>query len=286
MYTTKFIGKGSGFSQRHFEKHYNQFCPQSAYSRTKGLTRSPVTLSAIREDILRNQTSKFRPTDPMFDDVVRDATLAWRLPEQVNPIHLNDLPKSTYDTDSSSPGLPWRVLGFKNKRAVLDNEQAFGSIRQFWHLVKYSDREVHPPDCAAYLRSHLVEEGDMKVRSIWGYPATVGFHEACFALPLIKAYRMHPSPIAYGYETARGGHMRIASRFGVKENYLSSDFKNFDKTVPAWLIKIAFDILLVNIDFSKYHGYGTPKPKNLLRAWNFLVRYFINTPIRLVLFLF
>lgn len=60
--------------------------------------------------------------------------------------------------------------------------------------------------------------------------------------------------------------MRIASRFGVKGNYLSSDFKNFDKTVPAWLIKIAFDILLVNIDFSKYHGYGTPKPKNLLRA--------------------
>lgn len=129
MYTTKFIGKGSGFSQRHFDKHYNQFCPQSAYSRTKGLTRSPVTLSAIREDILRNQTSKFRPTDPMFDDVVRDATLAWRLPEQVNPIHLNDLPKSTYDTDSS--------LDYLGAYLVLRTRE------QSWIMNKHLDQYVN-----------------------------------------------------------------------------------------------------------------------------------------------
>jgi hypothetical protein len=137
------------------------------------------------------------------------------------------------------------------------------------------------PDCSAFLRSHLVEEGDVKVRAVWGYPATVGFAEACFALPLIKAFKTAKTPIAYGYDTATGGVGRIRARFLGHKHYLGMDFKSFDKTVPAWLIRECFNILLQNIDFRKYQSEGTPETDKLLVVWNALVRYFIYTPIRL-----
>lgn len=87
--------------------------------------------------------------------------------------------------------------------------------------------------------------------------------------------------MAYGYETMLGGHLRILNRFGSQGNFTSSDFKSFDKYVPDWLIRIAFDILLNNIDFTKYRDYGVPSAQHLYEAWKYLVDYFIKTPIRL-----
>uniref|UniRef100_T1I3K9 Zf-RVT domain-containing protein n=1 Tax=Rhodnius prolixus TaxID=13249 RepID=T1I3K9_RHOPR len=75
-----------------------------------------------------------------------------------------------------------------NKRQVLDDPSAFQSIRRFWHQIKYGIEKYFAPDCAAYLRAHVVELGQQKVRAVWGYPATVSFQEACFALPLIDGY--------------------------------------------------------------------------------------------------
>ena len=158
-------------------------------------------------------------------------------------------------------------FGFSTKREVLDDDEAFQSIRSFWHNIKYGDRKHHPPDCAAFLRAHLAEEGGEKVRAVWGYPATIGFQEACFALPLIEAYSAGGFPIAYGYETARGGHLRLLNRFGSHGHFMSSDFKSFDKTIPVWLIHIAFLILSRNIDFTRYKDYGVPDTDALYTAW-------------------
>lgn len=276
-----YIGKASGFSQRHYTNTESYYCPKEALKHTDRLHRSVVTLDSIRNDILSFGSTAERPRCVIFDKVVKEAAIRWRLTEQVNPIHLNDLPKYSLDTDSSSPGLPWKTFGYITKREVLDDRNAFNSIRAFWHEIKYGSRQRSPPDCAAYLRSHLAPEGEEKVRAIWGYPATISFQEACFALPLIQAYSKSQHPIAYGYETARAGHLKILSRFGMYGHFLSSDFKSFDKTIPAWLIRIAFDILLLNIDFSKYKDFGHPKPYALYNAWKYVVDYFINTPIRL-----
>lgn len=276
-----YIGKGIGFSQRHYTQTESYYCPQEALKHTEQLHRSEVTLSSVRNDILNFGCDASRPTDPLFDQVVKEAAQVWRFKEQVQPIHLNDLPSYVLDTDSSSPGLPWKTLGYTTKRQVMDDQVAFKSVRSFWHNVKYGNKQHSPPDCAAYLRAHLATQGEDKVRAIWGYPATIGFQEACFALPLIREYAKGGYPIAYGYETACGGHLRILNRFGMFGHFLSSDFKSFDKTIPAWLIRIAFDILLLNIDFGRYADHGFPKPYNLYRAWKYLVEYFIHTPIRM-----
>ncbi|QBP37031.1 putative RdRP [Lampyris noctiluca partitivirus-like virus 1] len=184
------------------------------------------------------------------------------------------------DNWGSSPGLPWRQLGFKTKRQVADDPYAFQSIRRFWHLVKEGNK-VSLPDCAAFVRPHLVERGEKKVRAVWGYPCTVSFQEACFALPLIEAYKKVNTPFAYGYETARGGCRRIFLRFVKHKHFLSNDYKSFDKTIPPWLTRIAFDILLSNLDLTEYQDRGIPDSEKLYRAWKKLVKYFIETPIRL-----
>jgi hypothetical protein len=89
------------------------------------------------------------------------------------------------------------------------------------------------------------------------------------------------SPIAYSYETAKGGAKRLRHRFGMYEHFLSTDYKNFDKTVPPWLIRIAFDILLDNMDFSVYRERGIPDASQLMVVWDYIVEYFIRTPIRM-----
>lgn len=276
------IGRKQGFSQRHYKYTDSHYCPKEAVLRTEGLIRSPVTIEDIEEDILKfGLLNSERPSEDLFNEVVRDATLAFELPSKVNPIHLNDLPSYHQKTDSSSPGLPWKERGYITKRQVLDDEKAFTSIRKFWHKIKYEERDMRPPDCCAFVRPHLVQAGEKKCRCIWGYPATIGFQEACFAVPLIESYIKHDSQMAYGYETMLGGHLRILNRFGSTGNFLSSDFKSFDKYVPAWLMRIAFDILLRNIDFRKYREKGVPSAPHLYKAWKYIVDYFINTPIRL-----
>ncbi|KAJ3640574.1 hypothetical protein Zmor_003867 [Zophobas morio] len=113
----RFIGKLRGFSQRHFDDTESKYCPPVAVLRTKELVRSRVTLESVRNDVLSFGvlTSASRPNDPMFDEVVREAAQVWELPLKVAPIHLNDLPKYHLDTDSSSPGIPWRVWLFYEK---------------------------------------------------------------------------------------------------------------------------------------------------------------------------
>nr|APG78342.1 RdRp [Wenling partiti-like virus 2] len=136
------------------------------------------------------------------------------------------------------------------------------------------------PDCAAYMRAHVVKLGEQKVRAVWGYPATVSFMEACFALPLIEAYKEYSTPMAYGYETARGGVRRLIGELG-NGTCFGCDYKDFDKTVPPWLIRIAFKILASNIDFRCYLHKGIPMSSKLYHAWKALIEYFIKTPIRL-----
>jgi hypothetical protein len=276
-----FIGVAKGFAQRHSAAIISPYCPQIIIDKAGDFERSAVTLNSIRSDVQKfaQWNPSVRPRNELFDETVRAAFNKFQV-TQVNPIHLNDLPKLHQKTDVSSPGIPWKDLGFKTKREVLDDKTAFQSIRRFWHRVKRSE-DVRPADCSAFMRAHIVKKGDIKVRAVWGYPATISFMEACFALPLLEKIKWSKTPMAYGYETAKGGSSRVKSRFSGYNQYLGADFKDFDKTVPAWLIRIAFDIVLSNFDLRKYKDEGTPNTGELAIVWEYIVDYFIKTPIRL-----
>lgn len=100
------IGYAEGFPQRHYTWTRSYYC-RTAYHLTDGLVRSPVSLEGIRKDILKfGETYVPRPDDPLLDASIQAASIEFKLPHTVNPIHLNDLATTPMVTDSSSPGLP------------------------------------------------------------------------------------------------------------------------------------------------------------------------------------
>lgn len=68
---------------------------------------------------------------------------------------------------------------------------------------------------------------------------------------------------------------------GPHKQYGSFDFSNFDKTVTKQLIEIAFSILLCNIDMSHYQDREIPRVDRLMKPWNYIKEYFINTSLLL-----
>nr|APG78345.1 RdRp [Wenling partiti-like virus 3] len=241
--------------------------------------RSPVSLDGVREDVLSYHNTTVKPNCRHLDDAILAARRAFKIGERVNPIHLNDMLQTASFTDASSPGLPWRLYGYHTKKEVRSDERAVQSIRYFWHQIKCG-KDINPADCCAYVRSHLTVYPKEKIRAVWGYPYTVSVQEACFAVPLIDAYKKR-GPIAYGWEMVKGGMRKVEALLSQAHFKYALDFSSFDKTLPSWLIREAFDIIIANYDFSRYQDAGIPHTDALHRVWDYIVNYFINTPIRL-----
>lgn len=272
----------NGFAQRHINNPMPSSYLRDIIPIPQNLVRSNVNLGLIRQDIFQFRSeSKIQPDDQYLRLAISDAHQAFQLPEKVKMIHLNDVFQQDLSIWKSSPGLPWKDLGYLTKDDIRNDPDAIRRIRFFWHKIKHGDL-VHPPDSCAFVRAHICERGENKVRAVWGYPATMTFGEAVFAIPLIRAYktRVH-SPIAYGYETAVGGARMISDQIGQYEHKAAIDFKSFDKTVPSWLIDVAFDILTSNIDFSHYDGYGVADARRNYFMLQYIKEYFKHTSIRL-----
>ena len=156
-------------------------------------------------------------------------------------------------------------------------------MRKFWHFVKTGE-DIKFPDCCVFIRSHTCETDDQSVRAVWEYPATITFGEAVFTAPLIQAYQRLPYenvPVAYGFEIATGGMHKLKDRFCRSGLFYGRlHFSKFDKTIPAWLIRIAFDILCCNIDFVYYEKYGVANAERMILMYKRITEYFINTTIQ------
>nr|QVG74787.1 RNA-dependent RNA polymerase [Riboviria sp.] len=246
--------------------------------------RGTVTIKRIREDV----QSFGNTLDLRGDEIPRNLRYAISRARQAfscgmnDMIHLNDLFHYPLKIWSSSPGLPWINYGYRSKKQVANDVSAIRGIRWFWHRIKNGGK-VSAPDCLAYVRSHIAEPGEHKIRAVWGYPMTLTMGEAVFAVPLIERYQNMGgnSPIAYGYETALGGAQRVLSDLRGSKYKGSLDFKSFDKTVPSFLIREAFDILAMNINFCDYRDYGVADARRNIRMFEYIRDYFVHTPIRL-----
>lgn len=245
--------------------------------------RSPVTQQLIIDDLKQFNNTTTRPIDPVLDLAIAHATRKFMLPTPVRMLHLKDVFRQTSDIWSRSPGLPWTRYGVKTKGQIRDDPDKINEVRKFWHFVKVG-KEINFPDCCAFVRAHVCDLDEHKVRAVWGYPATITFGEAVFAVPLIRGYQSLPinnTPVAYGFETALGGMRKMKDRFcTVGLSYAGLDFSSFDKTVPAWLVRVAFDILRCNIDFTYYEGHGVADARRMIYMYERIVDYFINTSIQ------
>lgn len=271
-------GKRRGFGQKFTTPEPSEY-PKVLIPDCGDYVRSEIHLSNIREDVKGFRSLNIEENSPLVKLASTRAKKAFALDKAVPLLHLNDVRLQDLPIWNSSPGLPWNQIGYKTKADIRDDPDAWNKVRWFWHRVK-CNKPVTPSDCCACVGAHLVEKGDVKCRAVWGYPATIVFGEAVFAIPLINAYSSQSSPIAYGSETGVGGMKKLVQQ--MKGNYyLALDYSSFDKTVPEWLIRRAFDILFFNLDFVTYKDYGVPRFDGIMRMWNFIIDYFINTPIRL-----
>lgn len=272
------LRRGEGFAQRHVGKIG---CSKylKSLEEESGYWRSPVTLPLIRKDVLQFDNPSVMPGCPLLQRAISKARQAFHV-GCLPMLHLNDVFHTDLQIWKRSPGLPWKSVGYRTKDEVRRDPHAVRQIRWFWHRIKAGER-IGAPDCSAFVRSHLTEPGDYKVRAVWGYPMTMTMGEAVFAVPLIQAYQACNSPIAYGYETALGGTRRIVSEMGTSPHFAAVDFSCFDKTVPKWLIDIAFDILSYNLDFVHYRDRGIADARRMSVMFDYIKHYFIHTPIRL-----
>jgi hypothetical protein len=188
---------------------------------------------------------------------------------------------------SKSPGLPYRLQGYKTKGEVLDNPENLKEINITWQQIGYGV-PIELPDVACYGRAVIAERGVDKIRATWGYPMSVYLEEARFFYPILEHLKTMDNPkIAYGVETNRGGMDFISTMLNALPNKprMMGDWKKFDKNVPAWLIRDAFNILKEWIDFE--HVLDSEgkiwhvRPNRTNRRWRAMIDYFINTPVRL-----
>nr|QED42916.1 putative RdRp [Entomophthora partitivirus D] len=177
---------------------------------------------------------------------------------------------------AKSPGLPYKNQGFRTKSEVFDDPLKLKNLKSTWSDVGLG-KHVVLPDVCLFARAQIARYPEKKIRATWGYSFDVYMEEARFFYPIQEFIKKHEHnfPIAYGLEMAKGGMSSINDMLtrnrGCK--YVISDWSKFDKTVPLWLIRDAFQLLngLICPEVMGAHS---------KRRWKKIVDYFCETPIR------
>nr|APG78308.1 RdRp [Hubei partiti-like virus 9] len=255
------------------------------------LHRSHITFEKLEEDLM-GFNRQFRNNDVRADPVYQYALQTLRddyLPaEKLIAGTLGFAEKHPELPKDRSPGLPWKLKGYKTKRDCLNDPEA----RRIWHtkwdrIGRGKDETL--PDAALFLRAQIADVGTDKIRSVWGYPIDVIVEEGRWFYPFIKWVRdgENTIPIAYRAEMANGGMAYLNDMLNCfhDSSYIVGDWSKFDKTIPPWLIRDCFQIVMDAFDHSKVVDseglVWNVNPARSIRRFKRIVRYFINTPVRM-----
>lgn len=217
-----------------------------------------------------------KPKTKSYSISLSKVSNAFRLPNVVRPLHIQDVIRE-YPNPDKSPGLPYTRMGYRRKDEVDPRY-----IKTAAHLIKTGRTTKWHIPCNGVAKTIVAKTP--KIRLIWVYPTEMTFIEGSFAIPLIGAYQTYDhsrNPYAIWVQYGRGHMKKIAKQLPPKWRWLACDWSSFDTNVPAWLIRDAFSILRENIDWSgNYQTAGFTNPLHLERMWKSIIDYFINTPIK------
>lgn len=251
--------------------------------------------STVTPDYIWAGVSKFKQrAPPRYDSPEYRAALAklrvdikvWeKTPLKSMSVSARRMPQNT------SPGLPYIQThsGWKKGEILKEKLPAF---KGYWDRVGKGQPVGLLPDCAAFARSHIGSPDVNKVRPVWAYPIQVLVEEGRYALPIVDELTSGRigARTAYGMEMMKGGMSwvnRYVRAIELKHNeakYFMTDYSGFDASVPAWLIRDVFAIIMEKLDFTKEvdsaGNISELVEEETKRRYKKMCTYFINTVIR------
>lgn len=264
------------------------FDPEKISAVRSRYKRASLNVDDLRADLLQYSRSKAnRAVDDAYKVVFESVDKDMFEGIKVNPLTHGAVAAHENLPGQKSPGLPYKLQGYKTKGEALSNPAVLSEIRKLWYAIERQE-EVVIPDVACYARAQICGREKNKIRATWGYPLMMYLTEGQFFYPFLNKVKERKRPlVAYGIEIGTGGMNYINDMLigHEKANYIMGDWSRFDKCVPAWLIRDAFKMIARHIDWDKVtcvEGKEWPvAAAKTKRRWEAMVNYFINTPIQL-----
>lgn len=153
-----------------------------------------------------------------------------------NRFKSGEIPNS-YPTKGN--GLPYILC--KEKTTINEIREGKRSYEQTHHSRVHS-------------KSPLTTVDKRKLRLIAGTPMTTIYIEIMLVHALNVHLQRNKNAIAWGYETYKGGLVRLADEFKSYNSFISLDFSAFDKRIPHWLIKDIHTVWKSLSSLDKYYS--------------------------------
>uniref|UniRef100_A0A1Y1KG39 RdRp catalytic domain-containing protein n=1 Tax=Photinus pyralis TaxID=7054 RepID=A0A1Y1KG39_PHOPY len=252
--------------------------------------RSVASFEAIEADIAKFGGATVPSTirgEATYQAVLQSVRQQFTSTKKLIPLTLGGAALHPDFPKDRSPGLPYTRKGYRTKGDVLNDKENMHHLLRLWDAVGRGSQNVGLPDTCTYFRAQIAPLDKNKIRGVWGYPLDVMVEEFRFLKPYMDWIQQTDAPIAYRIEMATGGMSYINDMCTAHpgETLLMVDYSGFDSTIPAWLIRDAFQILFDSFDFTKVvSSDGQVWPVNPMRTHRRvrkLIQYFINTPFRL-----
>lgn len=218
-------------------------------------------------DALRMYSPKNSFRVQFDDDVKSGVALAYTCfarPSDKPKLNALELCPETVELVTSNPGGSAGLTAYgSTKRA--SKVRALARARQT--LVG----EKGPEACIAFKRTQFND----KTRLVWGYPYAMTVIEGIIAYPLLQEFKGGWSPMAFAMPTsALGAKLRVASYH--KRWAYSIDMSQFDSSISAKLINVAFNVLRTWYDLDQIEPNSGQTVRDI---FNLVEKYFITTPI-------
>lgn len=178
------------------------------------------------------------------------------------------------ELEAFTPQLVYKITSNKKGSAGLTawgQTKAESYVRAYERGLQQIRHEKRPDPCVAFKRTQFND----KTRLVWGYPYAMTALEGLFARPLIERFKGGCTPMAFAMPTGvLGAKLRVSGRH--KTYAYSTDVSSFDSSIPAALIRSAFQILETWFDLDQIEPTSGHPYRDI---WNQIVHYFIHTPI-------
>lgn len=204
-----------------------------------------------------------KPTDE-YRSGISLAYSCFAKPKGQEPLHVLSMTPETIVRITSNPS---GSAGLTNYGCT----KAESQTRALERGLQTLKREKQPEPCLAFSRTQFND----KTRLVWGYPYSMTVIEGLVAYVLLQEFKGGRTPMAFAMSTgALGTKLRVASYH--KEWAYSLDMSQFDATISAELIHIAFKILRTWYDMSEVE---TVSQCTVGQIFDLIEYYFIHTTI-------